>query len=306
MSNLTMTSEEDQMPNTKTPILDVSAVLCVRNSAKLIPRAVSALTRQGLDPKNIIVVDGESSDQSFELASLLGCRVYSDQGKGFVAARNLGIDKVKTQFCLILGPDDELSPNSIPELKRELQSDEMIAAVACRKRVDPNLRGFYDLGMDFYYRNMPTGEVPVVGNPTLYSTHILRKVRYDPRFSANEDTDWCVSIAKSGYIVRRSAVALSFEFEALGSEEFRRRWVWYGEGDFVFVGKHLKSRPGVALRHLAHPATEYLIRLPVLALLEGNPRGIAFSLTCGVLRYTGLMRALVRQLLGSKTAGQGR
>jgi glycosyltransferase involved in cell wall biosynthesis len=290
----------------KENFMDVTAVLCVRNSENLIPRAVSSLLEQGLPASNIIVVDGESVDQTAEIARSMGCPVYSDEGRGFVAARSLGIEKTETSFCLILGPDDALVPGSIFELRRELASTPNIAAVATRKRVDPKLTKFLDRGMDFYYSQLPMGKVPVIGNPTLYKTSLLKKWKYDPRFSSNEDTDWCFTVRAEGYEVLRSQQALSLEFEPLGWKEFSRRWLWYGEGDFVFVNKHLKTSPKRAIRHLFHPAREYLGRLAMEAVRSINPGGVLFVVLCGLLRYVGFLRRMMGWLIGKRFVGVGR
>lgn len=291
---------------TEEKLRDVTAVLCVRNSEDLVPRAVHSLLRQGLPETSILVIDGESSDRTVEIAKSIGCSVFSDEGKGFVAARNLGIDRTVTRYCLILGPDDALEPGAIVELKKELSSGANIAAVATRKRVDPKLNKFLDRGMDFYYNQLPTGNVPVVGNPTLYRTDLLKKWRYDSRFSANEDTDWCFTVRSEGYEIVRSKKALSLEIEPLGWKEFSRRWLWYGEGDFVFVQKYLVMSPSKAIRHLSHPAREYLGRLGLRGVREGNLQGVMFVSLCGFLRYAGFLRMATRWLTGNRFAGFGR
>ena len=287
-------------------LTDITAVICVRNSEKLIQRAILALLEQGLAPSNVIVVDGESVDQTAVLAKSLGCNVYSDEGKGFVAARSLGIEKTQTQFCLILGPDDSLEPGSILQLMLELSSAPSIAAVAARKRVAPELNQFLDKGMDFYYSQLQIGNVPVVGNPTLYKTRLLKECRYDPRFSANEDTDWCLTIRREGYEILRSERALSLEFEPLGWKEFVRRWLWYGEGDFVFVSKYFRLGPTKAMRHIFHPAREYLGRLVVRGVLARDARGIIFVIMCGLLRYVGFVRRMIGWLAGNRLVSVGR
>lgn len=287
-------------------LIDVTAVICARNSENLISRAINSLLEQGLPASNIIVVDGESVDQTVNIARLMGCPVYSDEGKGFVAARSLGVEKTETRFCLILGPDDALDPGSVLELRRELYSVPSIAAVAARKRVDPKLTKFLDRGMDFYYIQQKVGKVQVVGNPTLYKTGLLKKWRYDSRFSANEDTDWCFTIRSEGYEIHRSDKALSLEFEPLGWREFARRWLWYGEGDFVFVSKYVSISPTTAIRHLIHPAREYIGRLGIKGALSGNLSGAVFVIMCGLLRYMGFFRRMVGWLASKRFVGVGR
>jgi glycosyltransferase involved in cell wall biosynthesis len=158
----------------------VQVVLCARNSAATIEKSISSLLLEGISPQDIIVVDGLSEDATWKIASDAGCT-----GKGFVAARTMGIERVTSAFTLIIGPDDAMEPGSIQKLVDELRDNKNCAAVTAQKRVATELDNFLDKGMDFYYSLMPVGVVPVIGNPSLYRTHLLKQNKYDSRFAAN-------------------------------------------------------------------------------------------------------------------------
>lgn len=276
----------------------ISVVLCVKNSQSLIARSISALIAEGIHPSQIIVVDGNSEDNSVEIASSLGCTTVSDDGLGFVFARSLGISLVETEYTLIIGPDDELQPGSVAQLFLELSSDPNTAAVQSGKRVDPGLKGFLYKGMDYYYSQVQTGVTPVVGTPSLYRTRLLSELKFDRKYSANEDTDWCFRVKEYGYYVKRSSSAVSHEFESFSWGAFAARWIWYGKGDLIFIRESIhKKEMGRAVRHLLHPLREYGVRLALRALLRGKLRESLFLLICASFRYFGLVIAFFNTVM---------
>lgn len=270
----------------------VTVVLCVRNAEKTLSKCVNSLVEEGVPTSQILVVDGMSTDGSIEIAKSHGCIVISDEGKGFASARKMGIDASASAYTLILGPDDLMVPGSVATLKAELEESPELAAVAARKAVESTGR-FLQKGMNSYYQSMPTGLVKTVGNPTLYKTDLLQKYSIDERFSANEDTDWCVRIRHAGFKISRSPNATALEIEDFNFNDFKKRWIWYGEGDLAFIQKWLTREPRKALRHLIHPTVEYAIRVPMHCIARRDLTGAVFSLLCWHFRNFGLLKSFL-------------
>lgn len=271
----------------------MTAVLCVRNAAETLQSCLDSLEREGIKGSKVVIVDGLSSDGTLEIAKESGCRIFSDEGNGFAFARKLGIEKSDTDFTLVLGPDDAMGPGSTGVLLSELQSSKDIAAVATRKHVR-DAKNFWERGMNSYYDSLPSGEVATVGNPTLYRSSVLRDHVLDDKFSANEDTDWCLRIREAGLKVIRSSSASAIEIETFRFNAVARRWLWYGAGDLAFIQKWISESPRKALRHLVHPSLEYLIRVPLNRVTRGDLSGALFSFVCWSLRTSGLISALAR------------
>jgi glycosyltransferase involved in cell wall biosynthesis len=271
----------------QTGVTRVQAVLCVRDAINLLERCLQGLSNNGLEPADIIVVDGLSSDGSLELATRYGCTVLSDRGEGFSAARMLGINRCTSEFILILGPDDFLLSGAVEDAVRTMKSDSNLAGVQLGKTIDPALKGLLALGMRYYYSRLPPGPVRVIGNPSVYRGEQLKRHPYDLSFSANEDTDWCQRMERLGATFSRLQGTGAIEIEAFDWESFRARWRWYGQGDFRFVVKHWSLDRRSSIRHLFHPAREYFFRLGLGALLALKPREALFLFLCGYYRYVG-------------------
>lgn len=274
---------------------DVDVVLCVRNSESILQECLDGLWDNAISPSQVIVVDGMSSDLSANIASNQGCNVTSDDGAGFVAARTLGIGLTTREFVLILGPDDKLLPGAIADLVSLIRLSKYTAAVQAGQTVPLHRTDFLSSGMRTYYRRQPRGQVPVVGNPTLYRGRLLRDVRYDSAFSSNEDTDWCTRVRSMGYEVLRSQQDTTIEIEVFSFTDFRKRWQWYGQGDIQYIKKYWRNNLRLATRHAFHPFREYVLRLGLGAAIRGDLKGLAFFVLCAVYRYAGLLASAPRR-----------
>jgi glycosyltransferase involved in cell wall biosynthesis len=273
----------------------ISAVLCVRNSAKHLNSTILTLAREGITGNRMIVVDGQSSDGSREIASELDCLVVSDEGLGFTHARAFGSKLVQTPLTLVVGPDDILEEGSLAILAEYLHQNPKCAGVQLSKTVRVGLPTFWDHGMGRYYSHLPTGIVPVIGTPALFRTELLQQNEYDSGLT-NDDTDWCFRVMDLGFYFFRTPRALSREVSSLSWREYSRRWAWYGRGDFDFIEKHWSINRTRAIKHLFHPAREYMVRLFMLELAQLEFRGAFFMSMSGILRYWGMFTRLTEKL----------
>src|SRR5688572_15602491 len=66
----------------------VTAVVPARNAAAMLPECLLSITDSGV--RDIVVVDGMSTDATVDLARRFGAAVISDEGAGLPAARALG------------------------------------------------------------------------------------------------------------------------------------------------------------------------------------------------------------------------
>lgn len=96
---------------------DISVILPVYNRPQLLIRALESISRQTLQPNEVIVVD-DGSDESLELV----LQIYKklpitffrfSKNKGAGAARNAGIRLAQSQLIAFLDSDDEWLPNKL-------------------------------------------------------------------------------------------------------------------------------------------------------------------------------------------------
>ncbi len=87
----------------------VSVILPVMNAAGSLAGAVAGILRQGLGPRELIVVDGGSGDGTLDVLRGLDTRVdhwESGPDRGIYDAMNRGVDAARGEWLYFMGVDD--------------------------------------------------------------------------------------------------------------------------------------------------------------------------------------------------------
>lgn len=91
----------------------ISVVIPAYNAAAFLPRCLESVFAQTLKPKEVIVVDDGSTDNTAALAAGLGARVISRRNGGISAARNTGIQNASSEWIALLDADDLWAPTKL-------------------------------------------------------------------------------------------------------------------------------------------------------------------------------------------------
>jgi len=111
--------------------MDISVILPVINERGnldiLIPRLKSLLKNARLDGE-IVVVDGGSSDGTWESAAAHGVRVVSERGKGYGAAIQTGFEEARGDWVLTLDADLSHDPDFVAKMWRARDRADIVIA----------------------------------------------------------------------------------------------------------------------------------------------------------------------------------
>lgn len=99
---------------------DVSVVIPTYNRASLVTRAIHSVLNQTVAPREIIVVDDGSKDNTAEVIRAFGppVRYVSQVNSGVAAARNTGVRHAQGDWVAFLDSDDDWLPH---KLERQLE-----------------------------------------------------------------------------------------------------------------------------------------------------------------------------------------
>ncbi|MFH1474007.1 MAG: glycosyltransferase [Candidatus Aenigmatarchaeota archaeon] len=84
--------------------MTISVVVCAKNEEKYIKKCLQCLKRQTLKPE-IIVVDGHSIDDTYNIAKKYADKVVRDKKNGIASARNLGWKTAKGEIVAYCDAD---------------------------------------------------------------------------------------------------------------------------------------------------------------------------------------------------------
>ncbi len=269
-------------------LLDLSVVVCTHNSEEIIEGCLDSIRKNY--PKEVILVDANSTDRTREIAEPFADRILEDGGKGLGNARNMGLDAAECKYIAFVGPDNIMPEGSLKKMIEYLQQYDCSIVSAMTKL--PETDSYLGWAQNIYRTKYTPGYKDVVGTPTLFETEVLKKYRYDTFMTNSDDTDLCARMAKDGHKFAISdTTVLEIGFTSMAA--VLERWPRYGRGDCLFYKKHShKWSVARKLKSFFHPIeTEFLTPIKRIGFLKCVSI-IPFLILVTTLRYYGWIKTL--------------
>lgn len=168
----------------------VSVIIVVKNGERYLARAIESVLDQTYNHYEIIVVDGQSSDNTEKIAkSFPQVRYIYQSSKGIANAYNMGIDAAKGEFIAFLSHDDTWTSNKLStQVNYLIEHPDIQYAVAKVKFI---LEEGHSIPPGFRPELLKGEHVGQI-----METLVARKTLFDaigklnPEFSVAEDVDW--------------------------------------------------------------------------------------------------------------------
>ena len=109
-------------------MLDLSVVVPVRNTEQWVDACLASIVRE--QPREIFVVDGESTDRTCEIAGRYPVTILSDHGKGLPTARRIGAEAASSRLVALIDCDVVLHEGALASLMDEYTRGGYIALQA--------------------------------------------------------------------------------------------------------------------------------------------------------------------------------
>lgn len=162
--------------------------MAVKNGEPFVANALASITHQTVPPLEVLVIDGNSVDQTREIALRGGASVLSQNGSGLADAWNHGISLAKGDLIAFLDSDDEWTPNSLAARYTDLlQSD---ADITCGRvqhiTISPDMQRHPPVR-----RAMLVSHMVAIPGTMLVRRHVFDEVGgFDTSFAIAADADW--------------------------------------------------------------------------------------------------------------------
>jgi glycosyltransferase involved in cell wall biosynthesis len=266
-------------------IPDLSVVVPVRNAERLIEDCLNGIVASG--PAEIIVVDGQSSDRTVELAERHPVTLLSDDGRGVAFARLLGVRAASTPWIALVDVDVVLQPGDLEALLREARAGGYIALQAGLESTSGP--GYWGRALVQHHRSGKSknwfGLVATVFERDAFLRHGL-----DAAFLSGEDIELRWRLERSGETIGVSSQTIvnhrfddSFEF-AMG------QFLADGGGLARMAAKHgWRAAPLLGLPFAA------AARGVALSVVKGEPQWIPYYATFMAGNWVGMTRQLIRE-----------
>lgn len=264
-------------------MLDISVVVPVRNAENLLDACLESISRS--HPREIIVVDGMSTDSTLDIARRYTTHILSDEGRGLPSARLLGAEAASSRWVALIDADVVLPDGALERLLEEFTSEGYNALQA----------GLDSVGATDYWGNALANHhrwgrskhwFGLVA--TIFEQEFLLEHGFDERFVSGEDIEMRWRLEQAGAkigVSTRTIVTHRFEN---GFAFAQGQWAADGAGLARMVSKHPLSGAWLLGLPLAGG-----IRGIGLSLVRGEPRWIPYFVCFIFFNYVAIFRELV-------------
>jgi glycosyltransferase involved in cell wall biosynthesis len=274
-------------PRPSSEVLDLTVVVPTRNAESLIHDCLASIKRS--NPREVIVVDGVSTDRTVEIARSYGATILSDGGGGLPLARRMGAEAATSQQVALVDVDVRLGDGDLERLLEEFRSEGYAALQAGLHSVSG--AGYWGRALANHHR---TGRSKnwfgVVA--TVFDRDVLLEHGFDDRFLSGEDIDLRWRLQNAGAkigVSRRTVVEHRFE----DSWEFAKgQFVADGHG----LGRMVSNHGARAMVLLGLPAAA-AVRGILLSLARREPQWVPYYVVYAAYNYLAI---------GSELAGQAK
>jgi glycosyltransferase involved in cell wall biosynthesis len=262
--------------------LDVSVVIPVRNAEHIVEACLDSVVQSGA--REILLVDGLSTDRTLEIARRYPVTILSDEGHGLPAARLIGARAATSQRVALVDADVVLPPGSLARLLREFEESGYDALQAGLMSVSGP--GYWGRALVHHHRNGRSKNwFGLVA--TIFDRRTLLDHGFDARFRSGEDIELRWRLVQSGArigVSRETIVTHRFE----DTYDFARgQWLADGHGSGRMVRKHGLRGAWLAVVPLAAAA-----RGIALSLARREPRWIPYYVCFAAFNYAGILAEL--------------
>jgi glycosyltransferase involved in cell wall biosynthesis len=261
-------------------LADLTVVIPVRNAARLLPDCLASVSREG--PSRIVVVDGNSTDGTLEIASRYPTTILSDGGRGLPVARMLGAQAATTRYVALVDADVVLPEGSLARLLDEFTTGGYTALQAGLHSVGGP--GYWGRALAEHHRSGRSKNwFGLVA--TIFERETLVAVGFDQRFVSGEDIELRWRLAQRGSRIGVSTTTVvTHRFDGDSFSFAREQFAMDGRGLAGMVRKY--GWRGVRL--VALPAAA-AVRGIVLSLARLRPQWVPYYVCYAIGNYAAMI-----------------
>jgi glycosyltransferase involved in cell wall biosynthesis len=259
-----------------------SAVVCTLNSEKNIIRCLKSLKDNNVE--EIILVDGQSKDNTLTLAKKYCQKILVDNRRGLGNARNLGVKHTNGEYIINFGHDNILPKNSLKKLLFDLNKQKATGVGALTK-VEGNNYFSWCLN-ELRKIRYTTGFKNVIGTPTLFLGDILRKNSFNKKNSHSDDSELCERLKKKFNCKFYISKTIVLESGTSNLKSVLSRWRNYGISDYEIFSNNIKKfSTKRKITSILHPLKQEFF-IPIIKIKKFKKVVIApFLILIVVTRY---------------------
>jgi len=277
-------------------MLDLSVIIPVRNGELFIDDCLASIVRSL--PREIIVVDGNSTDRTLEIARRYPVQILANGDRGVAAARMLGVRAATSDAVALIDVDIVLPDGALARLVEEFRAGGYTALQAgLHSESGP---GYWGQALVFHHNNGRSKHWPGL-MATVFRRDALLAHELDASFASGEDIEL-------RWRLQRAGAKLGVSRQTIVTHRFDDTFAC-ARGQFDDDGRGLARmvlkygwRAGMLMGIPAAGA----VRGGGLSLARRQPRWVPYYLTYAILNYTAMFGTFADRLKQRTASGDRR
>jgi glycosyltransferase involved in cell wall biosynthesis len=277
-------------------MLDLSVIIPVRNGELFIDDCLASIVRS--QPREIIVVDGNSTDRTLEIAQRYPVQILANGDRGVAAARMLGVRAAASDAVALIDVDIVLPDGALARLVEEFRAGGYTALQAgLHSEAGP---GYWGQALVYHHNNGRSKHWPGL-MATVFRRDALLAHELDASFASGEDIEL-------RWRLRRAGAKLGVSRQTIVTHRFDDTFAC-ARGQFDDDGRGLARmvlkygwRAGMLMGIPAAGA----VRGGGLSLARRQPRWVPYYLTYAILNYTAMFGTFADRLKQRTASGDRR
>lgn len=265
----------------------VSIVICNRNSVNFLKKSIPVYKKNKF--YEIMVIDGNSSDESVEYLKKEKIKIISDGGKGLSFSRNLGVINSSGDYIFIAGPDDVCDITFFDELLKNFCDSGYDAATNLLKIINP--LNYWDHSLNLWFKYIrKIGSTSVIGTPTLFKRKVFNKVSYKEKTIGFDDTDISDQLLKNKFKIGILDVYCN---QANGNnfKDISKKFKLYGNSDINYFRHHNQNKKNYLslIKTYLHPV-KHFFKFSYFLIRNMEITKLPFAFLVTFYRYVGITK----------------
>ncbi len=269
--------------------LPISVIIITKNAEKTVEECLNSVQRN--NPAEVIVVDGNSSDRTVEIARGYTESIYSDNGRGKSHARQLGAEQARQEYIAYVDSDVILGEEALAIMLTEFQDSDYVSISA---RVPPDIRSrSYWEWARRQHSKMSHGSSQVVRigmAACLFRRETILKYGFELGYDGYlDDVDLEYRMRKDGHKFGRSSALMEHRGRT-DLKSLTKYWFFFGRLSCYYMRKfgpwHAGFWPPLG-------ALYWIVR----CLFKGRIRLLPYFIVSGTMQTAGMVKGFL-ELIG--------
>lgn len=244
----------------------ISVIIPTKNEEKGLLECLSSVFSQSLKPIEVIIVDGQSTDNTLKIASQFPVRVITETAPTSLPnARNLGAKAAIGDIVFIMDADVILDKNCFQEAIKYFEDSNTIAVIPTEQNIPHSKLEKIQIDWNKGGSNPYRPGLGIDLFAEFLRKSIFSNVMFNPSLGYGEDEDFQYRLrcfySASGKIIHSPDSIVSVHFSHT-IKELKSQYTWYGRTFKTFFKKNNTAKPFLNFASLTIPTILIILIFP--------------------------------------------